>query len=200
MAEGSSTRHAAIRARLDEIGATRQEHLRLRAEASALASKWVPEAIKAGIPIAEIARRAHLTRASVYAIRMARDGQADHRGDRTGLRVRHALAASRCVRPSRASASHRASQSRPHEGAPPRTIGSPAGRPPLCALVRGRVRDGRYWARSRSWERNPSPYAASAFGDVTSVPPTTLRLVLGLVPGVAANAASMSAASCTFGA
>ncbi|HEX7298232.1 MAG TPA: hypothetical protein VF257_04440 [Solirubrobacteraceae bacterium] len=69
MSKVSTTRHLELLAQLDEIGVKRREHLRLRAEAAELANRWVPEAIRAGVPIAEIARRAHLTRASVYTLK-----------------------------------------------------------------------------------------------------------------------------------
>lgn len=68
MPELSSTEHTELLARLDDIGTKRAEHLRLRTEAAELARQWLPQAIAAGVPVAEIARRAHMTRASVYAI------------------------------------------------------------------------------------------------------------------------------------
>src|SRR5215203_1422104 len=52
---------------------------------------------------------------------------------------------------------------------------------------------GRYWARRRGREAALAVRRDYAACEVTSVPPTTLRLVPGLVPGP--NAASMIAAS-----
>lgn len=66
MGEVSSTEQ--IRQQLDAIGARRREHKRLRAEAAHDARRWIPAAVAAGVPVAEISRRADLTRAAIYTL------------------------------------------------------------------------------------------------------------------------------------
>jgi hypothetical protein len=61
MADVSSTKHS-----LDEAGAKRAQSKQLREEAAEILEREIPNAIAAGIPIAEIARRANMTRKAVY--------------------------------------------------------------------------------------------------------------------------------------
>lgn len=64
----SSTEHADLVARLDEIGKLRREFKQLRARAAELAGDIIPAAVDAGMPITEISDRTDLARTAIYTL------------------------------------------------------------------------------------------------------------------------------------